>query len=58
MRKLKSIKLYMTFLFTGLFTYLLIIKSLNPENYVSLMTIIVLSYFGANVGSKFVTPKE
>ena len=54
MNKLKSIKLYMTFVFTGLFTYLLIIKSLTPENYVSLMTIIVLSYFGANVGSKFI----
>jgi len=36
-----------------LFTHLLTIKSLTGDQYVSLVTIIVLAYFAGNVGEKF-----
>ena len=50
--KLKSVKLIMMILFTGLFTYLLYDKVISETSYVSMITILLLSYFGANVGSK------
>jgi len=51
--KLKSIKLWLTIAFTGLFTYLLISKNISEDIYSNLLTIIILSYFGANTAIKF-----
>ena len=38
--KLKSIKLWLTIAFTGLFTYLLISKNISEDIYSNLLTII------------------
>jgi len=51
--KLKSIKLWLTIAFTGLFTYLLMSKNISETIYSNLLTIIILSYFGANTVIKF-----
>ena len=58
MNKLKSIKLYMTMAFTILFTILLAKSILDQQSYVSLMSIMLMSYFGANAVTKFAKPKD
>ncbi len=55
--KLKSIKLGLTFLFVGLFVWLLKDGSIGEVSFVSLTTIIIVSYFGGNIGTKFAGKK-
>ena len=55
--KLKSIKLMLTFIFTILFTSLLITKYITETAYVSMITILLLSSFGGNVASKYAGKK-
>ncbi len=52
--KLKSIKLILTFLFVSLFVWLLKDSSIGETSFVSLVTIIIVSYFGANASGKFI----
>jgi len=53
-QKFNSIKLLLTFLYEGLFIYLLKDESIGEVSFVSLTTIIVASYFGAQTAGKFV----
>jgi len=55
--KLKSIKLMLTFIFTLLFTTLLIMKYITETAYVSMITILLLSSFGGDVASKYAGKK-
>ena len=52
MNKFTSRKLILTILFTALFTILLIKKTIAEGVYSDLMTIMLLSYFGANAAIK------
>ena len=53
MSKWNSRKFWTMVAFAAVFTVLLTLGTLGESSYVSLQTILLLAYFGANVGQRF-----
>lgn len=51
--KIKSIKLWTTIILSMLFTLLLTKYFISESSYVSLVTILIISFFGSNTATKF-----
>ena len=50
--KLIDVKSIVTLVLTGVFSYLAIIGTISPDNFMTIFTVIIAFYFGTQVGAK------
>ena len=56
--KLIDVKSIVTFVLTGVFSYLSIIQSIEPKDFLQVFLMVITFYFGTQVGKKEIEDKN